>query len=192
MRASSKSEPVIDLSIREFLAKTNKERPEITGGCVLLTNASFTAVMVLMALRISIKKSEDSKDKRFLKKQVRLLSSLQVALSEAAEHDLKIFDEYRGVLRSRGRDKAKRLDLALSKATDSLLDVCKVLALAVRHTEEAKPMTHYSVLSDVEAGLLILNALRQAVIALANANISSLPEAQQPAYEQWKENLQLH
>lgn len=189
MKASTSVGPILDLSLREFIAKTNKERPDITGGCVLLTNASFTAVMVLMALRISMKKAEDPAEKRFLKKQVRAISNIQVALAKAAEYDLRTFDEYRKLLRSRAKDRAERLDVALSKATDSLLDVCKLLHHAVQHTEAVKPHAHQSVVSDVEAALLILNALKQSMMALADGNIASLPEARQADYKQWKEKL---
>lgn len=180
---------VLDLSLKQFLEKTNQERPEITGGCVLLTNASLTTAMILMALKISLKKSKTSADRRFLRTKIKTLSSIQLQLAEAAEADLNVFDEYRKALRSKAKDRQQKLDASMQKATDSLLSVCKVLHQAAEATESSKGYTDVTVISDLNAGKLILEAVFNAVIALAEGNINSMPEQARNKYDRWKDRL---
>ena len=181
---------VLDLSLKQFLEKTNQERPEITGGCVLLTNASLTTAMVLMALKISLKKTKTPADRRFLKTKIKALSSIQMQFADAAEADLNVFDEYRRILRSKATNRQQKLDAALQKATDSLLSVCKVLNQAADETEMSKSYTDPSVVSDLNAGKLILEAVFTALIALAEGNIASMPEQAKTKYDRWKDRLQ--
>jgi formiminotetrahydrofolate cyclodeaminase len=181
---------VLDLSLKQFLDKTNQERPEITGGCVLLTNASLTTAMILMALKISLKKNKTAVDRRFLKAKIKKLSSIQIQLAEAAETDLNIFDEYRKALRSKAKDRQQKLDTSLQKATDSLLGVCKVLNQAADASEASKGYTDASVLSDLIAGKLILEAVFTAIISLAEGNIESMPVQARGRYDRWKDRLE--
>lgn len=181
---------LLDLSLKQFLEKTNQERPEITGGCVLLTNASFTTAMILMALKISLKKTKLASDRRFLKTRIKALSAVQEQLADAAAIDLKVFDEYREILRSKARNRQQKLDTALQKATDSLLNVCKVLTHAAELTETSKSYTDPTVLSDLNAGKVILEAVFTALIALADGNIKSMPVEAKTKYDRWKDRLQ--
>lgn len=186
---AAKTLHVLDLSLRQFLEKTNRDRPEITGGCVLLTNASFTTAMILMALKISLKKTDLSGPRRFLRTEIKALSSIQVRLADAAENDLRVFDEYRKIFRSKAGDKQQKLDASLEKATDSLLSVCKTLGEALAHTDSSKPYVDAMVASDLEAGHLILEAVYNALLALAAGNIEDMPAASRQKYDRWKEHL---
>jgi formiminotetrahydrofolate cyclodeaminase len=181
---------VLELTLKQFLSKTNQERPEITGGCVLMTNASLTAAMILMGLRISLKKSGAAADRRFLRAKIKALSSIQIQLADAAEADLLAFDEYRSILKSKAKSRPQKLESALEQATDSLLSICKVLNQAIFHTDESKSYTHVSVLSDVIAGKLILEAVFNALIALAEGNMNVMPEQAKAKYDRWKDRLQ--
>lgn len=181
---------VLELTLKQFLDKTNQDRPEITGGCVLLTNASLTAAMILMGLKISLKKTDSTPDRRFLKARIKLLSSIQTQLADAAEADLNAFDAYRRVLKSKAKNRLQKLEAALETATDSLLKVCKVLNHATIITEQCKQYTDATVRSDVIAGKLILDAVFNALIALAEGNINTMPDQAKAKYEHWKAQLQ--
>jgi formiminotetrahydrofolate cyclodeaminase len=186
--SQSKAMPgVSKLTLSEFLAKTNQEKPEITGGCVLLTTATITTSMILMALKISHKKTNDASIKRVLKKHITLLTLLQQQLATAADHDLEVFDSYRAILKSKSKSRGQKLELALEKATESLLEVCEVLNQAISATEISKSYTHKSVLSDVIAGHLILEAVYKGILALAEGNIAYMPAGEQLRYEKWKD-----
>jgi formiminotetrahydrofolate cyclodeaminase len=178
-----------DLSLREFLERTSRERPQITGGCVLLTNASLNAAIILMALKISLKRSKEPGQGRQLRQKIKSISNLQTKLIEAAARDLQVFDEYRLILRSKAKNRQARLDQALQNATDSLLDVCKTLKKCSVDTEAAKAITNPTVLSDLNAGQMIFEAVFTALIALAEGNIASMPAEAQSKYERWKEDL---
>lgn len=188
--AAGIKQDLMELSLREFLEKTNRERPEITGGCVLLTNSGLTAAMVLMALKITLKRTDGPAQKRQLKQQIKSISILQTKLVDAAAKDLQVFDEYRKVLMSRSKNRQIRLDQALEHATDSLLGVCKTLHQAIANTEACKALVHSTVLSDLNAGQLIFEATFAALMALAEGNIKAMPSAAQSKYERWKESLQ--
>lgn len=181
---------LLELSLGEFLDRTNRERPEITGGCVLLSNATLNAAMVLMALKISLKKGKDAGQRRHLRQKIKTISNFQMLLIDAAAKDLQVFDEYRQILKSKARNKQGRLDHALQHATDSLLGACKTLNKCIAYTEAAKALTDPAVLSDLHAGQLIFEAVFAALIALAEGNIKSMPEEAQVKYERWKEDLQ--
>jgi formiminotetrahydrofolate cyclodeaminase len=181
---------LLDLSLREFLEKTNRERPQITGGCVLLTSASLNAAMILMALKISLKRSKEAERQRLLRKRIKSFSGLQTKLVEAAALDLQVFDEYRLILKSRAKNRQSRLNQALENATDSLLDVCKTLEKCCVYTEAAKAITDPTVVSDIIAGQMIFEAIFSALIALAEGNIASMPAEARLKYERWKEALQ--
>jgi formiminotetrahydrofolate cyclodeaminase len=177
---------VSTLTLAEFLLKTNRERPEITGGCVLLTTATLTTSMILMALKISYKNSDEPVQKRVLKRKIKTIFTSQQKIAEAADHDLSVFDAYRKILKSKSKLKASKLTKALNKATDSLLDVCKVIYQVINDTQESMPYVRATVFSDVEAGKLILEAVYKGILALAEGNIQSMPAETQKLYEKRK------
>jgi formiminotetrahydrofolate cyclodeaminase len=187
MDQSKATASVSQLTLSEFLAKTNQERPEITGGCVLLTTATITTSMILMALKISHKRADEPANKRVLKKNITLFTLIQRQLALAADHDLEVFDSYRAILKSKSKSRGQKLELALEKATESLLEVCKVLNQAILATETSKSYTHKTVLSDVLAGHLILEAVYKGILALAEGNIAFMPAGEQRRYEKWKD-----
>jgi formiminotetrahydrofolate cyclodeaminase len=109
------SSALTSLSLMQFLEATNQERPDITGGCVLLTSATLTTSMILMALKISRKKVDDVAVRRIRSRKINAIVSLQRQLLEAAATDLERFDEYRNVLKSRSRIKTHKLISSLGK-----------------------------------------------------------------------------
>ncbi len=187
MQTLKSKKTVLELSLRQFLEQTNQERPQITGGCVLLTNASLTSAMILMALKISHKKAKKPTTKRFLQQKIRAISIIQLQLADAADHDLEVFDQYRLLLKSKSKNRDTKLRSALKHATDSLLEVCDILQQAVVLTEASKPYSNTTVASDLHAGKLILEAVFSSIIALAAGNIAGMPPEEQKAYEKWKD-----
>lgn len=191
MEEAEVKKSVLRLSLRQFLEQTNQERPQITGGCVLLTNASLTSAMILMALKISHKKTKDPATRRFLRLKIKAFTGIQAHLADAADHDLEVFDQYRSILRLKSKNREAKLKSALRYATDSLLDVCELLKQAIILTEASKPYTDKTVVSDLNAGKLIFEAVFSGIIALAEGNIASMPAEEKKAYERWK-NFEEH
>ena len=146
--------------------------------------------MILMALKISLKRCEVIGKRRLLKEKLIALSKIQTLLVDASAQDLKVFDEYRGILKSKAKNRQMRLEHALENATDSLLGVCKTLNQAIAHTEVSKELVDPTVMSDLIAGKMIFEAVFAALIALAEGNIASMQPAAQLKYKQWKEALQ--
>jgi formiminotetrahydrofolate cyclodeaminase len=158
------------LSLAQFMGQITRERPEITGGCVLLINASFSSAMILMALKISHKRNKEIGTKRLLRKKIRLLMASQVQLFQAAESDLKIFNEYRATLKSKSQNRATKLVSNLKDATKSLLEAGVLLTKAIDEAKSTLAYADVTVASDVEAGLLILEATLNAIQNMAESN----------------------
>jgi formiminotetrahydrofolate cyclodeaminase len=158
------------LSLKQFIAQINQERPEITGGCVLLTNASFSTAMILMALKISHKRSKEIVIRRFLRQRIKFITIIQVQLFRAAERDLVIFNQYRAALKSKSKERASKLLANLKKATDSLLDAADILGKAIEETRSSLAHVDVTVASDVEAGILLLEATLKGVMGMADSN----------------------
>jgi formiminotetrahydrofolate cyclodeaminase len=97
-----------------------------------------------------------------------------------------VFDAYRKILKSKSKSRAGKLTQSLNKATDSLLDVCKVIYKAINDTERSMPIVQATVLSDLEAGKLILEAVYKGILALAEGNIQSMPAEAQKLYDKRK------
>lgn len=169
------------LSLKQFVEQTDRERPEITGGCVLLTNAGLSTAMILMALKISHKKSKDLVVKRFLRRRIRVIGAIQVQLFRAAENDLEIFNEYRASLKSKSKDRATKLASNLKKATESLLEAGTILTKAIEETRSSLSYADVTVASDVEVGLLLLEATYKGVEIMGESN-RQLLESHSPCY----------
>jgi len=158
------------LKLLEFLEMTNQERPEITGGCVLLTGATLTLGMILMAFSISYKKTPRGSEKRTLKRLIRNIDKIQARVFHAAANDLAIFNAYRATLKSRAKNKSSKLHAALERATNSLSSAGRVLVEAIDETRKGLPYVDGSVACDVEAGLLVLEASQKGIRVLADSN----------------------
>jgi formiminotetrahydrofolate cyclodeaminase len=158
------------LSLVQFLEATNQERPDITGGCVLLTSATLTTSMILMALKISRKKVDDVAVRRIRSRKINTIVSFQRQLLDAAATDLKRFDEYRNVLKSRSRFKTQKLISSLIKANDSLLDAAVLLNRVIEEAKSTLADLDETVKCDVEAGILVLDATFKGIRVLSDSN----------------------
>jgi formiminotetrahydrofolate cyclodeaminase len=164
------------LSLKHFIEQTNQERPAITGGCVLLTNSSLTAAMILMALKVSNKKSKDVVAKRFLNKKIRTITSLQSELLLAAESDLHLFDQYRATLKSKAKNRPVKLIESLKIATRSLVAAADLVSLAIKQAQASLPYVDVTVASDVDAGILLLEATHEGLLIMAESNQQALED----------------
>jgi formiminotetrahydrofolate cyclodeaminase len=158
------------LSLKQFVDQTNREHPEITGGCVLLTGAGLSTAMILMALKISHKRNIEIVAKQFLRRKISFMSTIQVQLFIAAENDMEIFNEYRAAMKSKSKYKATKLTSNLKKATESLLEAVVVLTKAIDESRSCLPYTDVTVVSDVEGGILLLEATLKGIQNMADSN----------------------
>jgi formiminotetrahydrofolate cyclodeaminase len=172
------SSALTSLSLMQFLEATNQERPDITGGCVLLTSATLTTSMILMALKISRKKVDDVAVRRIRSRKINAIVSLQRQLLEAAATDLERFDEYRNVLKSRSRIKTHKLISSLVKANDSLLDAAGLLNRIIEEAKSTLADVNDTVKCDVEAGILVLDATLKGIRVLSDSNQRTIKNKQ--------------
>jgi formiminotetrahydrofolate cyclodeaminase len=158
------------LSLKHFMDRINQERPEITGGCVLLTNSSLSTAMISMALKISHKRNKEIVIRRFLRQRIKSMTALQANLFMAAESDLKIFNEYRTALKSKSKDRPSKLISNLKMATRSLLEAATILDNAIEETRASLAYTDLTVASDVEAGLAVLEGAFKGIQIMIDSN----------------------
>ncbi len=159
-----------NLSLKQILEQTNKTSPEITGGCVLLTNAGLSTAMISMALKISHKRGKDVILRRVLKQKISILGTIHVQLFVAAENDLNIFNDYRAFLKHKSRDRTMKLTSSLKNATSSLLEAGALVSKGIEETRASLPYADVTVASDVQAGLLLLEATFKGIEIMAESN----------------------
>jgi formiminotetrahydrofolate cyclodeaminase len=172
------SSALTSLSLMQFLESTNQERPDITGGCVLLTGATLTTSMILMALKISRKKVDDVAVRRIRSRKINTIVNFQRQLLEAAAIDLERFDEYRNVLKSRSRFKTQKLISSLVKANDSLLEAAVLLNRIIEEAKSTLADVDETVKCDVEAGILVLDATFKGIGVLSDSNQRTIENKQ--------------
>lgn len=158
------------LSLQEIWRLTDQEFPQVTGGCVLLTSATLSMAMVLMALRISRKKAGEDGMKQEITRQIRRISSTQRSLSKAGIADQECFNAYRRVLKSKSKAKKLHLISSLKKANGSLQSAAAVLRKAVEEAKMSLYVSHATVACDVEAALLVLDGTLRGVHILFESN----------------------
>ena len=165
---SAKTLPL--LSLQEIWRLTDQEFPQVTGGCVLLTSATLSMAMVLMALRISRKKAAEGDMKQEITRYIRRISSTQRNLSNAGIADQDCFNAYRRVLKS--KSKTKKLDLisSLKDANLSLKGAAAVLRKAFAEAKSSLYVAHQTVACDIEAALLVLDGTLKGVQILSESN----------------------
>jgi len=165
---SAKTLPL--LSLQEIWRLTDQEFPQVTGGCVLLTSATLSMAMVLMALRISRKKAAGGDMKQEITRYIRRISSTQRNLSNAGIADQECFNAYRRVLKS--KSKTKKLDLisSLKDANLSLKGAAAVLRKAFAEAKSSLYVAHQTVACDIEAALLVLDGTLKGVEILSESN----------------------
>jgi formiminotetrahydrofolate cyclodeaminase len=158
------------LSLQEIWRLTDQEFPQVTGGCVLLTSATLSMAMVLMALRISRKKVGEGGLKREITRQIRRISSTQRNLSDAGIADQECFNAYRRVLKSKSKTKKLHLISSLKNANSSLKSAAAVLKKAFEEAKSSLDVSHETVACDVEAALLVLDGTLRGVQVLSDSN----------------------
>lgn len=165
---SAKTLPL--LSLQEIWRLTDQEFPQVTGGCVLLTSATLSMAMVLMALRISRKKAAKGDIKQEITLYISRISSTQRNLSNAGIADQECFNAYRRVLKSKSKTKKLGLISSLKDANVSLEGAAAVLRKAFAEAKSSLYIAHQTVACDIEAALLVLDGTLKGVQILSESN----------------------
>ncbi|WP_207423433.1 cyclodeaminase/cyclohydrolase family protein [Desertivirga brevis] len=176
------------MALKQFSDATTKSAPEITGGCVVTTIAGLAITLLIMPLEISARKNKDLAEKNLLKDKISVLKKIKKHLIKAADGDLELFNQYR-FLKAVDEREDKLKYRALVHATKSPLKVASLVGESFSATSDCVRLCHESVISDVKAGVLLLHASFNAILALASSNMSSLKEGDIKLFEDLRSSL---
>lgn len=173
------------LTIDAFIRKTANSKPEITGGAVILTTARMGLALILLSLEISYKKTREKSIKENIKEKISLLRSLEQKLADAAEVDLQIFNEVRNRPGSMRRQAlgSEYLEL-LKQSINSPLEASGAVSDIIKVAGNCSAYCKKTVISDLNAGLMILSSAFQSLLLLASSNIRSLPLTERKHYKE--------
>lgn len=175
-----------NLTLKEFQENTGKEKPDITGGCVLLVSASFAISLILMSLEISRSKEKDVQVKQLLTEKIEILRESQSQLKKGADYDLEAFNRYRSILQTEDCSEDE-LKLALKDITSSPLKIAVFIRMGINMANDCLSYCNKNVLSDLRSGILLLKASYKGTLLLAEENINLLEPEERTFYQQWKE-----
>jgi formiminotetrahydrofolate cyclodeaminase len=174
------------LTLKQFADKTDKAKPEITGGCVLFASSGLAIALVLMSLKISQAKTSNIQLKQSFDEKINELEDLRAQLARAADYDLEVFNSYRSLLKNNEPDE-KELKLALKDATGSPLAICKLIRISISTASDCLLHCDKKVISDLKAGILLLQACFNGSLLLVEENLELLAPEDREFYQQWKE-----
>lgn len=180
---------VWNLKLKNYIQKVDTEKPTITGGCVILTNSALSTSILLMALDISLKKEHDAARKEKIENLISILRPKRDSLETMADKDNVIFQNFLNTYRlpHNTPKEIKLRDTAINglliEATKSPLDSARLILRILSTWKDAYELTSKNVLSDVKASGILLNATFDAIIIIANDNITMLSESDRHIYE---------
>ena len=165
-------------SLDSFLEATASATPTPGGGSVAMVSGTLGLGLVLMALNVTArgKDAPDISD---------LISTTEEMLSEmrqAPKADIDAFDAlmaaYRLPKTSDEEKKVRRaaIDAATAGATKTPIDAADLCARALELAVEASAQAKPSILSDVEAGALLLRSAGEGVLLNVDINLPALAE----------------
>jgi formiminotetrahydrofolate cyclodeaminase len=158
---------------------TASDSPTPGGGSIACVTGSLGLGLVLMALRITARKTPRTE----LQRLIAAGSALLVRVSAAADEDVAAFALYMAALRLPKGDEAERatrkhkLSQAAREATRVPLAAADTLLEGLAFASEALPIVAHVVSSDVLAGADLLGGAALAVMRSVNINLASVEDA---------------
>ncbi len=173
------------LSLKELTDITTKNRPDITGGSLVITSACLAVALVRMSLEVSRKTTSETEPRKHLSEEIAILRKIQKRLSKTAEEDLAAFNAYRypSISKKNGnKQEIQRQALvdAIKIPLASVLIIVEVLLILPGCVTYCKP----HMLSDLRAAFFMLGGAAQGILSLVESNVGLLPEEQQAGYSE--------
>jgi len=181
------------LGLADFRDRTASDQPTPGGGSVAMVSASLGLGLVLMALRVSARRAEDTGafDALILKGD-RLLDEI----SRHADADVDVFEAYMAAMRmpkESEEDKTARRDAmrqAAIAATEVPLNGAQSALEGLDLARQAVDVCDRTIVSDVGAGAALLAGAIEAVLLNVDINLGSIKEAARAAdYRKSREHL---
>lgn len=180
----SNKNTVWDLRLEDYLNKVDSSTPTITGGCVTLTSGAMASTLLLMALDLSEKKEIDSTRKELIRHIILNIKSKRDSLKIAADKDNDIFQNFLKAykLPKSTKDESNyrktTIHNLLIESTKSPLDAAFLIERLLYQIKESQNLINSRYSSDLRASTYMLNAAFDAIINIANDNISQLAESE--------------
>jgi formiminotetrahydrofolate cyclodeaminase len=168
--------------LADFREATASAEPTPGGGSVAGVSATLGLGLVIMALEISAKR-KDAVEPEKTRALISEARALMVELSGDADRDVLAFQDYMAAARLpklSDEEKQKRreaLDAATRRATEAPLAAARHIIAALGLAEQAAPLSHLHVVSDVGAGTGLLEGALKAILFNVDVNLPSLSDA---------------
>ncbi len=165
-----------DRSINQVLDLANHGQPTVSGGSLSFAAATLATSMIIFSVELSRKKVKDSSLKKELAAFSFLLIAHQDSLEELGNADAQIFNAY---LQARKlpdstialrKIKTQLIQNTLKVAAESPLVGIEIINKILKVCENIYPRCHFSVLSDLGAGILYLRGTVEALNLFVQAN----------------------
>jgi methenyltetrahydrofolate cyclohydrolase len=167
-------------SLAAFTDHTASDAPTPGGGSVSAVTASMGLSLVLMAVEITLNKTPEAA----LETYKTALALLNSNIKKYADKDIEVFEAYMQALKMPKSDVAeKALRAAAMKeasvnATRIPLEAAQLMQEAMAITVKACPHIKKEVISDIGAGVYLLEASLKAVLLNVSINIPYIKEEQ--------------
>lgn len=165
--------------LADFRDRTASDDPAPGGGSAAMVGAAIGLGLVLMALRVSARKAEDTSG---LSPLIEAGDRLIGELSRHADADIAVFETYMAALklpRESDEQKAARraaiADAALA-ATEVPLNAAQTVLESLDVAGQAAAVADRGILSDVGAGAAMLNGAATAVLYAVDINLKSIKD----------------
>ena len=171
-----------NLTLADFRAATASTQPTPGGGSVACVSGALGLGLIIMALEISASR----KGAVWPPEAVELLSTARralEALSADADADIAAFQAYMDSLKlpkatdDDKRARAQAMQDATRRATEAPLAAAQRIVDALRLGERAVTFTHAHVVSDVGAGVALLEGALKAVLGNVDVNLPRVTDA---------------
>lgn len=177
-------------SLGDFLEATTSDSPTPGGGSVAMVGGTMGLGLVLMALNITAKGKDAPDISALIAQGTELLAEMKRAPRDDMDAFESLMAAYRLPKTSDEEKSARRAAIgeATAGATATPLDAAAMcvrgLELAALAASVAKP----SILSDVEAGALLIRGAGEAVLLNVDINLPALPDGPQRSRFQSQRN----
>jgi formiminotetrahydrofolate cyclodeaminase len=168
--------------LADFREATASAEPTPGGGSVAGVSATLGLGLVIMALEISVKR-KDAIEPEKTGALIAEARALMAELSGDADRDVLAFQDYMAAARlpklSDEEKQARReaLDAATRGAMQAPLAAARHIVAALGLAEQAAPLAHRHVISDVGAGTGLLEGALKAILFNVDVNLPSLSDA---------------
>ena len=171
-----------DISLLEFCQRTASSDPTPGGGSVTIVSGALGLSLVIMALEITLKKTNDQELKKSVQKLLDESRGLLSNLRNHADEDIVVFNSYMAAIRLTKQtnvEKAARkkaIGEAVELATQVPLKASQDTLDAIKISAKAAAVVADNVVSDVGAGAVMLGAALNGVLLNVDINLPHIAD----------------